>query len=79
MAELWGLQAIARRLGCDRKTVVRFYEREAFPMLTRRRGSHPRRIWWTEESLITAWLLAKIERERRKRRGRFSGRGELSG
>jgi len=31
---------------------------EYFRMLTRRQGSHPRRVWWTCDELINIWLLS---------------------
>lgn len=60
--EYWGLHAIARRLGVHPSTVLVWYERDGLLMLRRRRGL--RWVWWTEESLVRTWLVARCRAQR---------------
>jgi hypothetical protein len=60
-----GLEAIARRLGVSRNTVLARYERFGFLMYRRRVG--PRWVWYTNDALITTWEVAKCRAERRSR------------
>lgn len=65
LIEYWGLQSIATRLGLARpSTALVWYRRFGLPMMVRRRGSHPRKIWWTHEGLLQKWELVCIERQR---------------
>ena len=67
MQELWGLHQICAHLGWkDPKTPIRAMKREGFLMFRRRRGSHPRLVWYTNSGLVHAWMIAKakVERER---------------
>jgi len=56
---------IATRLGLSRaNTALEWYRRYCLPIMLRRRGSHPRKIWYTHEGLLQKWELAFIERQR---------------
>ena len=65
MSYYYGLVVIARRLGVSRNTVLAWYERHSFLMYRRRIG--PRRMWYTNDALITAWEVARCRAERRAR------------
>jgi hypothetical protein len=79
--EYWGLQSIATRLSLNRpSTALDWYRRYGIPMYLRRRGNHPRKIWYTHEGLLQKWelvfikeqrehLLAQPRRQVRRRRG----------
>jgi hypothetical protein len=63
--EYWGLQSIATRLSLARpSTALEWYRRYGLPMMLRRRGSHPRKVWYTHEGLLQKWELAFIQRQR---------------
>ena len=63
--EYWGLKDIATRLSLNRPgTALEWYRRYSLPIMLRRRGSHPRKIWYTHEGLLQKWELAFIERQR---------------
>lgn len=57
--DYFGLPAIAQRLGVSQGTVIRWYVKQAFAMMQRQRG--PRRVWYTNDALITAWQLKRCE------------------
>ena len=67
MADYWGLREIADRMGwgCI-NTPVRQAKKYGFPMFTRRRGRHPRRIYYTNDALINTWewTMCKFECQR---------------
>ena len=65
MAELWGLKAIAKRLGVAPSTAMLWYERRGLLMFTRRRG--PRFYWYTTDELLNQWLVAQCAAERQQR------------
>lgn len=84
MAGVWGLKAIARELDTSPETVMRWYWTLDLPMLRRRRGAHPRPVWWAPKEALLAWVIAKarVDREqlRPRRKGRWSSRdGQRSG
>ena len=66
MAEYWGLKAICERKGWkDLNTAVRQFRDNGFLMYRRRKGKHPKPVWYTNDQLITAWEIAqcKLARE----------------
>ena len=63
--EYWGLKDIATRLSLNRPgTAQEWYRRYSLPIMLRRRGSHPRKIWYTHEGLLQKWELVFTERQR---------------
>ena len=73
MADYWGLEAICERMGWrDSRAPVRQMVKNGFLMYQRRRGKHPRRIWYTNENLVGLWetTMAKLQREALLRRMR---------
>ena len=65
MADYWGLESICGRMGWHHHdTPVRQLKSEGFLMFKRRRGKHPRVYWYTNDSLISAWEIAKCKAER---------------
>ena len=65
LMDYWGLQAIAQRMGWkDPRAPVRAHLLEAFPMFTRRKGQHPRKVYYTSDELINLWHLAKANAHR---------------
>ena len=65
MADYWGLKAICERMGWrDLKTPVRQLKTTAFFMFRRRKGSHPRLVWYTNEALIRHWEVIRVKLER---------------
>ena len=65
MAMYWGLDSICQRMGWrDRRTPVRQMIQNAFIMYKRRRGKHPRRVWFTHEGLIQLWEVAMVRVQR---------------
>lgn len=79
MADYWGLRAICERMGWrSTGTPVKALIRTGFPILLRRRGSHPRLIYYTNDQLITAWEFALVRSQREellKKREAGQGRG----
>jgi hypothetical protein len=85
--DYWGLEAIARRMGWkDSRAPVRAHLREFFPMFPRRKGQHPRKVYYSNDSLITAWeltkakahyqsLTAKLQRKEERRESHVSAPG----
>ena len=65
MSDYFGLEAIARRVGVSRNTVLAWYERYGLLMYRRRVG--PRTIWYTNDALITTWEIARCRAERQVR------------
>jgi hypothetical protein len=66
MADHWGLKAICERMGWkDLSTPVRQFRDNGFLMYRRRRGKHPKPLWYTNDQLIAAWEIAqcKVARE----------------
>src|SRR5262245_31870104 len=66
MAEYWGLKAICERLSWkDLNTPVRQFRDNGFLMYRRRKGKYPKKVWYTNDQLITAWEVAqcKVARE----------------
>jgi hypothetical protein len=62
----WGLKAICERMGWkDPSTPVRQFRDNGFLMYRRRRGKHPKPVWYTNDQLIAAWEIAqcKLARE----------------
>jgi hypothetical protein len=62
----WGLKAICKRMGWkDLSTPVRQFRDNGFLMYRRRKGKHPKPVWYTNDQLITAWEIAqcKVARE----------------
>lgn len=65
MADYWGLRAIRERMDWKHSTTpVRQVKQNGFLMFMRRRGKHPRRIWYTNDQLITAWEIARSKADR---------------
>ena len=65
MAEYYGLEAVCRRMGWkDRRAPVRQMIQSGFIMYQRRRGKHPRRIWYTHDGLIQLWEVAMAGAQR---------------
>ena len=61
MAEYWGLDAIAKRLGMHTTTLQRLYQRQRFLMFQRRhriglKGKF-RVVWYTNDELIGRWEM----------------------
>jgi len=62
--EFWTLAAIAKRMNWrDRKTPIKKMLNEGFPMYRRRRGSHPRPVWHTNDGLIARWEWSRVQVE----------------
>ena len=82
MKELWGLREISRFMGwADPRTPIRALKREGFLMIRRRRGKHPRPVWYSNSDLIRAWMIAKAKADREmllKREQAKGGRNEAS-
>jgi len=57
VAEYIGLVAISKRLGIGRTTLLRWHERFGVLMYPRHRG--PRRVWYSNDTLIAAWEMAR--------------------
>jgi hypothetical protein len=74
VAGLWGLKAIAKALDTSEKTVVRWYWNENLPLLRRRKGRHPRPIWWVPEEMLMTWLMVKAKLDREELRERRKAR-----
>ncbi len=69
MTQYFGLEEICARMGWkDLRAPVRNLVLYAFPMYKRRRGKHPRQVWFTHERLITLWetQLIRLQRENLK-------------
>ena len=65
MAEYWGLKEICDRMQWKHPTTpVRQMKQSGFLMFMRRRGKHPRRIWYTNDQLIAAWEIARCKADR---------------
>jgi len=65
MAMYWGLDSICQRMGWrDRRTPVRHLQRYGFPIIIRRHGPHPRRVYYTNDNLITQWEMAMVRVQR---------------
>lgn len=88
MAEYWGLEAIARRVGVHVKTLLRLYDAQRFLMFQRYRAlppRKPRKTWYTNDELIARWQVAQCasqwrvrdaKRQASKRGRRVDDRGE---
>ena len=74
MAGLWGLKAIAKVLDTSEKTVIRWYWDENLPLLKRRKGNHPRPIWWVPQEMLMTWLMVKAKLDREQLRERRKAR-----
>ena len=73
----WGLPAIAERLGLKHhEAVLRLYRHAGLPIWKRRRGSHPRLVWYSYETLLVAWQLAQCKAQRDRMVGLNSGNGQ---
>ena len=63
MPDYWGLDAIAKRMNVHFTTLLRWHRTQHFFMYERRRvltrGRKPRRIWYTNDELITRWEVAQ--------------------
>jgi hypothetical protein len=60
MADHWGLKAICTRMDWkDLSTPVRQFRDNGFLMYRRRRGKHPKPLWYTNDQLIAAWEIAQ--------------------
>ena len=67
MSDYYGLSAICERMGWrDPKTPVRQLKATGFFMYRRRRGSHPRMMWYTNEGLIWHWELTRVKLDRER-------------
>ena len=57
----WGAQAIVNRLGLRDKTKIRTYIlRDGLPAFLRQEPRNPlRKSYYSDETLISAWLMAK--------------------
>ena len=72
MTEYWGLEAICQRMNWkDRRTPVREMVNHAFLMYKRRRGKHPRRLWYTHEGMIGTWEIVMCQHHREQLIGRL--------
>ena len=65
MADIWGIKAIAAKLGVHRSTAMLWYETRGLLMFTRRRG--PRFYWYSTDELLNQWLVAQCAAERKLR------------
>jgi transposase len=63
VADYWGLDAIAERVGVHVVTLYRIYGRQRFLMYQRYRkprgGKKPRLTWYTNDELILRWEVAQ--------------------
>jgi hypothetical protein len=57
VAEYVGLEAIARRMGVSKNTLLAWHQRLSFLMYPRRRG--PRTMWYCNDALIATWEIAR--------------------
>ena len=74
MEHYWGAATIARRLGySDPKTVTYAYRRLGLPLIRRRRTSHPRLWFYSNERLISQWELAVAQAQREQSIGQAKG------
>jgi len=65
MSDYYSLPAIARRLGVSRNTVLSWHLRLGLLMYRRRVG--PRWVWYTNDSLLTSWELARCKLDYQRR------------
>ncbi len=74
MEHYWGAVAIARRLGYSNpKTVTYAYRRLGLPLIRRRRTSHPRLWFYSNERLISQWEFAVAQAQREQSLGQAKG------
>jgi hypothetical protein len=67
MAEYFGARAICDRMSwAHPSTVPRQVRLYGFLAYQRRRGQNPRRYWYTNDQLITAWEIARCKADREK-------------
>jgi hypothetical protein len=65
MAEYWGIKEINARMGWKHPTTpARQMKQNGFLMFMRRRGKHPRRVWYTNDQLISSWEIARCKADR---------------
>ncbi len=65
MKHLWGLKAIAAHVGWkDPRAPLRAMQKEGFLMLRRRKGGHPRTLWYSNSDLVKAWMISKAQMDR---------------
>ena len=43
---------------------MRDYKYRGLPLLKRRRGSHPRLIWYTNDQLLNLWQVTVVKHQR---------------
>ena len=60
-----GLESIARGLGVSRNTVLVWYKRAGLLMYRRRVWPHS--VWYSNDTLITMWEVARCRVERQAR------------
>lgn len=71
MADYWGLEAIAARMGVSRDTLLRWYDEQRFLMYKRWRKQGARKaqhVWFTDDELIARWMTAQCHAQWRERR-----------
>jgi hypothetical protein len=67
MGEYWGAKEICSRMGwLHTSTVPRQIRQNGFLAYLRRWGSNPRRYYYTNDTLITAWEIACCRADREK-------------
>jgi hypothetical protein len=74
MADYWGLDAIALRLGVKKSTVHTWWSDRAFLMYRRRRTGHLMPLWYTNDQLIATWELSQCAKDHAKGVNRNIGR-----
>ena len=79
MADYYGQQAIAERLGVNPRTVVRLWEK-GFPAYLKRHP-HPakgqgHRMYYTNDNLIQVWELVRCRQSRKEILGKRAARLE---
>jgi hypothetical protein len=65
MADYYGLEAIAKRMGISVTTLLGWWRSSRFLMYRRRRG--PRLVWYTNDDLIRQWELKKCMKDYKPR------------
>jgi hypothetical protein len=63
--EYWGIKEINARMGWKHPTTpVEQLKQNGFLMFKRRRGKYPRLYWYTNDSLIAAYEIARCKADR---------------
>ncbi len=64
MADYWGSERIAKRLGCSLSTLRTWHRTKGFLMYRRKRAIGVQSSWYTNDNLIHTWELARCQQDR---------------